>query len=516
MKKLTIILALFLSVTYAQAQNKGTPDKGLARAMQLFKGKNYKEAATQFHKVIFSTKSSNENKSLARYYLGVSLMRLKFHQSAAFPLISSTRELSPAVAQKAFQNLVTISDNLNDTVLLDYTLKKLDANNLSELAKEIYLNRLAQTQMKNGQYDQAIANLRQSLQISPDNDETLYTMGLVYLKQNKVQEAMQPLEKLYDKYYSRPVTDIQRGRTSIALARAYYQGKKFKEAADLYRQIPKDHPLYRESQVELTWSLFRMAKFRSAMSAVQTLHSPYYENFYDPESLILRSIILLVICQNDEADKALNTFQKNYTSAYSVIVDSLQTNTDPTFYYKQIDETQNHLKSIKVGKKSAYNGQIPFFIVRALMDTGSLKNKLSYLRKIQDERLRVRKAFTSQEHKALRNYMLTILNQREKSVQKEAGQLLIAALSAKEQELSLLTGDLSLLKYEVLNGKKQEARSEYIKKLNESPELNQVNAADNRSFYINNGYRYWPFEGEYWRDEIGNYQYLGVNRCEAQ
>ena len=35
-----------------------------------------------------------------------------------------------------------------------------------------------------------------------------------------------------------------------------------------------------------------------------------------------------------------------------------------------------------------------------------------------------------------------------------------------------------------------------------------------RDFYAQNGYRYWPFEGEYWRDEIGSYQYVGVNRCE--
>ena len=30
-----------------------------------------------------------------------------------------------------------------------------------------------------------------------------------------------------------------------------------------------------------------------------------------------------------------------------------------------------------------------------------------------------------------------------------------------------------------------------------------------RSYYIQNGYEYWPFKGEYWLDELGNYHYCG-------
>ena len=41
-----------------------------------------------------------------------------------------------------------------------------------------------------------------------------------------------------------------------------------------------------------------------------------------------------------------------------------------------------------------------------------------------------------------------------------------------------------------------------------------VEASASRDYYAQNGYRYWPFQGEYWRDEIGSFQYVGINRCQ--
>ncbi len=36
----------------------------------------------------------------------------------------------------------------------------------------------------------------------------------------------------------------------------------------------------------------------------------------------------------------------------------------------------------------------------------------------------------------------------------------------------------------------------------------QINQENQRDFYIQNGYEYWPFRGEYWLDELGNYHYV--------
>lgn len=502
-------LFILLSSSLVQAQ-----DATLNSAMQAYRQQDYKKAANDFYKMTFSTKTSAKNKLAARYYLGLSLKKLKLYQAAAFPLILVTKEGSESVSQKSFEQLVIISKYLNDSTLLDFTLKKLDAANLNELAQEIYHTLMGQALMKEKNYLQAIEHLKKVLKIRADDDDALYTLGLVYLKQNDTAMAIPVFEKLYGKYYQKLQTNLKRGTMAMALARAYYQAKKWPETIETYRQIPKDHPLYREAQTELTWALFRSSKFRTAMSTIQTLHTPFYENFYDPESLILRTIIFLFVCQSDEAEKSLITFQKNYDPAYSILADINKSSRPAEYFYTQIDAAQKYLKSLKAGKPEKYEGQIPLFIVRAMMAKSPLKNRLSYLKKVNDEQARAHRYFTNSSEASLKKYVLKILKSRQKNAEKEAGRILQDMLISNEEELSFYTGDASMLRYEILNTRKEAAHKTYLNDVNKNGQ-NQINQKDNRNFYISNGYRYWPFEGEFWRDEIGNYQYLGVNRCEA-
>ena len=62
-----------------------------------------------------------------------------------------------------------------------------------------------------------------------------------------------------------------------------------------------------------------------------------------------------------------------------------------------------------------------------------------------------------------------------------------------------------------INGKK-----EFLKKKIAGKNLNEIQVDDDqdRSFYVKNGYEYYPFQGEYWLDEVGNYHYLGKQSCE--
>lgn len=507
---ISLFFALLVVPVYGQ-----TKSSSLERARQAFQNKRYAQAANLFYAMAKSPKTSAEDRLAAQYYLGLSFMQQGFFQTASFPLVIVSRDAGPALSQKAFQKLVVISGKLNDSVLLDFALKKLDATNISELGKELYYLRRGQMLISSGSTAEALGSLQKALEITPDSDEALYSISLAYLKKNEPKSALPYLSRLVDKYSSLKSTDVKRGLAAMALARAYYQDKQWDNAVRVYREIPKDSPSYREAQMELSWALFRSAKFRSAMSTIQTLHTPFYENFYNPESLILRTIVLVFACQPEEAEKSLSAYQKNYATLSTVLSDIQKSQTKPEFYFKQIEEAQKHLKSLRVGRESRYGGEVPFFVVRAAMEKASLKNKLSYLQKVQSERDLIKKNLNKKDDVPVRQYALKILNVRIAKVSQEAGEVLRDMLPATVQELSVLNGDASLLKYEVLGSKKRQARTKYIKSVNKE-NSEHVDGKTSRAFYIQNGYRYWPFEGEYWRDELGNYHYLGVNYCENE
>ncbi len=77
-------------------------------------------------------------------------------------------------------------------------------------------------------------------------------------------------------------------------------------------------------------------------------------------------------------------------------------------------------------------------------------------------------------------------------------------------ELADLYEQASFIRYEMIAGKKEVVK----KRISGSDLPDTVDAKVDREFYVQNGYEYYPFRGEYWLDEIGNYHYLGQQSCE--
>ena len=67
------------------------------------------------------------------------------------------------------------------------------------------------------------------------------------------------------------------------------------------------------------------------------------------------------------------------------------------------------------------------------------------------------------------------------------------------------------LRFEMITGEKERIKKGLVGKLTETRTIDQ---SEKRDYYIQNGFEYWPFRGEYWLDELGNYHYLGVQSCE--
>jgi tetratricopeptide (TPR) repeat protein len=427
--------------------------------------------------------------------------------------VAAAQSTNLGVSKKAFEQIVKASDALDDKSLLYYSLKKTRVEDLTEIGKELFYNRLGDMYIDDNKPDQGLLELKKSLALNPDNEEALYLSGLAYIKKNDPASAIVYYEKLYKKYFDKPSTLRKKAEATLALARTHYNSKHWNEAISLYREIPKDNDMYRQAQAELTWSLFRAAQFRSALSVVQSLNTPYYENFYNPESLVLRSLILLFVCQNEDLEKSIQLFKRNYLSTLNVINVWNSSNYSALDHYKEVEQTLFQLNKIKNGNLPNFNGKLPFFLVRAILEEPDIKLKISYLNKIKLEKRNMIAQFQGRDFVPFVKFGTKVIDTRIKNISIEIGQMIKGQLLEKEDQLSEFASQFEFINYEMLNMKKEVAK----KKANAAPgtePATQVNQNDKREFYIQNGYQYYPFQGEFWRDEIGNYQYVGVNRCE--
>jgi hypothetical protein len=510
LKKLSVLIIVFSSLNvFCQA------DVSLKSAKAFIDQKNWNAAIPILFRIGYEqkTKYSKNSVQIARQWLGVTLYRAGYPQLASFPLVSVSTEGTPALAQRSLGLLVKISDDLKDKSLLNYSILKLDINQSSEISRELFYLKLAETYMNEGKLPEAESNYLNVLSINSKNDTALYSLGLIHLKNNKPSEAYRRFEQFYDKYQNRKITDKKRGLASISIARTLYQAKMWDDSIEFYKDIPKDHSIYRKAQFELAWAQFRAMKFRAALSSIETLQTPYYETFFDPESIILRSIILLFICQVDDIENTLSTYEKFYSPVISVLSAWLQTEHKDEDYLQLINSAYINLRLIQSGLKPTQNSKLPFFLLRSGLESNDIKPHFQLIRRLQQERKNFRKSGIKKSNPLNRFAERVYLN-RIRSTQKQLAQGVRKYLNEVRGQLKDYNVQIDLIKYEFLNLKKNVLASKVNDQVDQNTALQSSVSNKKRDFFLDNGYRYWPFNGEFWADEVGNYQYIGVNKCQ--
>ncbi len=511
---LLVLTTLFTAVqtSAAGAESKLTAEAQLKRGLQLYQNKNYLKASEAFYRLT-RTSLPSPHKQKAQLFLGLSFYRLNLRQVAAFPLVQLVREGSKENRKKALDVLVSIADSLDESSLLDYSLGLVTPEELSETGLSVVYYRLGELALKKGDTDKALSHFRNSLGQKGDSSEALYSIATTYLIRKEPESAIPYFQKLLEKYDSKPSTDRKKSMATLGLARAYYQAKKWPQAAEIYRRIPKDDVFYRESLMELSWALFRGGQFRSALSPLQTLHTPFYNNFYDPESLLLHGIILLFSCRYDEITPLLKTFEANYPPSMAKIQEWIES---PRGVQDYFDEITRALKTLSIEKRTGdvkTDNHLPFFVIRTLLEQNDISVEMRYLDKLKKEEQQIQKLYGGANKSSLLDYGTKILSGRSRASRTRMALHLQDHLKQMVEAYSEFSLQITFLKYEMLGGLRTTLKD---KMSSSNSDDSNLDAEHGRDYYVKNGYRYWPFQGEFWRDEMGSYQYVGVNACEKK
>ncbi len=476
----------------------------------LMDSKKYQQAVPILFKIAYgnSNQITPKQKTIAQQWLGVALFRLGYNQAAAFPLIASIGQADQSVSEKSILTLIQITDQLNDKSLLSYAVSKLDMN--TKLSKEVFYTKSAEVFLNQDQVQLADENFLKALQVNPKNENALYQLGLSYLKKNDPKKAYSYFEQLESLYSGKSILDEKKGLATLAIARTLYQAKQWKSAIEAYRDIPKNYEFYRQSQFEMAWAHFRSLNFRAALGTIETLQTPFYETYYDPESLILRMIILMFVCQSEDLNSAVQKYEAAYLPMQKQIENWQQKNSTNSDIIEMIRQTNLNLKLIQNGYQQKFKTGLPFYFVRTILSDKKINSQHKLISKIKAERSKFKKSNLYQV-KALRVFFEKIYTSRIQTAQQKIVTDFKRAVNGQLNDLKQYNSQFELIKYEALGIKKTQL------KLASQMTVSEKNSLESNlqksSYYSENGFRYWPFDGEFWIDEIGNYQYVGINRC---
>lgn len=496
---------------YFQAENP------LAKAKELALAKQYAEASSLLFRASRSPQFRGEERAKVKYLLGLMLEKMDLNQVASFVYFDVINEEARTDEQSKYlkqsiAKLSVLSNKLDSDVLLKFAISKIKVKDFPKVQKDLFYYRLGELHMKEEKYAQAADSFSKVESESSVFPKALYKLGLSNAELKKNKSALDAFSQLEDISQNRGITDVNRNDAILGKARIYYQAKKWEAAINEYRQIPRDTPQWHESLFETSWAMMMSGRyFRSALSNFQTLHSSYYEDDFAPESLILRAIVYLFICKYDEMEKVIKLFNRIYKPVRSNISRFLEGSASEDKYWREIQNVDKYLREVQAGKDvDQPKGRLPFMVSKWITKQSNVRKNLNYLNVIGDEKAVFDKQPSGWKDSAVGRYAQRVLDRRVKSTQELVAKQSRANLVKLKSDLRDYFEQVDLLELEQTRGQKEAVG----KKIKGKVAREQITADESRDFFISNGYDYWPFQGEYWLDELGNYHYVGVQACE--
>ena len=286
------------------------------------------------------------------------------------------------------------------------------------------------------------------------------------------------------------------------LARVNYEEKRYPEAISYYGQIPRDSEHWLDAIWETSWAFFFMEKFNNTLGQIHTLHSPFFINRFYPESYILQAITFLRMCRYDEVKSSMHLFKDRYNKVFKALKAMLnQYSGNPRGMFTLVYEYSR-------GEKVKYE------------DAEEIIKKLSMLDAFAGARDTIR--FSDREIEALAPYrskwesvglyaqIKSFLVAKKAVAIRDAGQRMHKLATNYYTQLLDLSQQTKMIVAEMQLGKLESLRAK-ISSVQEHSKVEFIGGM--KKLNIGQSLEYWPFDQEYWEDELGYYVYNMNSKC---
>lgn len=509
--KRSFVLTLALMASAAGAQDLTTYNQ----ALSAYNDNQFEESARLFNEV-YNTTSDSDLRLKAEYYLASSFLRLQLPFTAfiSFAPIVKAGPKHPSHL-KAVEAMITVQETLNDDYLIPSLLNNLYDRNadawatlpLEVLARINYLiGRISHRKVK-------LEEAKQFLEAVPDTSgvyaKAQYLMGVALAdprypasseaqRRANLDEAVAVftrVTKIDPRAKQKDLIETQQ-LASLALGRTNYGIGEFAKAVDAYEKLPRFSKYWDQALFENGFARFQNDDLGGALGSLQALHAPQFAGAFQPESWILKSTVYYFACLYEESKAALAEFE----SLYLPMLDTLRPLVegpakDVSTYFKLVNAQQSDAlpKSVLLWVRSN----------ERMLGVFGMLDQIETEKKVIDNNQAWVAAKMSGE-------LVSALDQNRATLEEVAGTFAKRRLAEAFRTVKGFGDQAEIIRFEVAKAGKEIAESgvDQGAVLRKQTLYRPKMPAEN--------WNYWKFEGEFWRDEIGYYQYTLKRGCPAQ
>ncbi len=328
-----------------------------------------------------------------------------------------------------------------------------------------------------------------------------FLLGVIQVRQKKPEKALETFKEVLRHFRDEgddfPGSKALYSETLLNMARVFYSTKQYDLAIKYYGRIEKYSDHWLQSLFEMSWTHFRQRDYAKAMGSLHTLNSPYFEEQYFPESQVLQAVILYSNCRYEDAILVVDQFVKNYDTLRKELASNLKENEDATDFYYWLATLGTKGKLFSMRLKRIFN---------VALNDGKLYRLFSLIISLNREEALLESMQKAAVQKELAARLLgDLVTYRELAIG-ETGEQARTKLSTVHKDLRKLVSQAMKVKFESLNALKEIIEGKRAK-TKESSEAGKVNTG-NAELFVE-----WPFEGEYWKDELDSYLFRVESLC---
>lgn len=283
----------------------------------------------------------------------------------------------------------------------------------------------------------------------------------------------------------------------LALARIAYSLGSFDAAIFYYRKVPSDSTSYVNSLLESGWSYFLKGDVSRGMGIFHTLDGPDYQSDYIPDTFLLEATVFMNRCHFDWARDAIERLRERYLVMKQPLGQFMTEYASPEALYRAF-----------VLRQTRRGVDLPDLLRAAVISNSEFNDLYTSVTKYRREVARIKRD-TDKFGADLAGRLLETVESRQKEGTLALGIKLNQLLQQLDEGLTDLEVQTTEIRIEIDEAAAEELEKSIQKDLQGEKADETVAEAEAQaaaSIFVGDKYVSWPFEGEYWADEINSYR----------
>ncbi len=509
-----------------QAAAEGPPSEALANALRLYQQERYMEAAVQFQRVVEGeTQDAPGNVQKAQFFLGKALYHLRFYQSALAIFDEITQQgAAHNYFGQTLQWLAQLATQLPEPAGIIEKVGRYGVDQLEQFntpdSRDLY-HRLIYLMGRHKYNQLEFAEAIQLFErVERSSDQYVYAKffeGIAHVRMRRAQPAIGSFRAILEAIDQgvQGVEDLNRMRDLawLSLARVYYtaanrtdpetgdrqiDGRLLGNAVEAWNRIGTGSEYWLDSLFEESWAFFLADEYSRAMGNIHTLNSPYFEDAYYPEALVLKAVIFFSACQVGNAEAMIAQFHERYDPVQSELQTTLGQFEDNQAFF-------DFLQRVRQGE-TTLSPRIRGIVATTLSDRTLLRH-LEYVRLLEAEEARLNQAADEFRNSSLGSRILQDIFVAKSFAIDQTGDLARGRYNRLIDELGELMNQVDTVELEIATFQRGQLSQEMQEQQTEVARSGGLNVE------VDEEHQVWPFDGEYWRDELGFYRQQVTSQC---